>query len=72
MIITKKQAQARNIFQSQLCEFHERFPDQTASMTSCKDCIIIQDKCGCREDEGCEYCETDMARLARSTRGVDE
>ncbi len=69
MIITKKQAQAWNIFRSQLCDFHVRFPDQTASMYSCRDCKIIQDKCGCREDEGCEYCEPDMARLARSIIG---
>lgn len=69
-MITKKQAQAWNISNSQLCPFHEKFPDQTGSMYLCKDCKLIRDKCGCDEDSFCEYCDPDMARLAKSEKEV--
>jgi hypothetical protein len=42
-----------------ICEQHLIQPDQTAVMSTCPDCIYIQDECGCGEDEWCDECKED-------------
>lgn len=60
MKITKEQAKKMGIEHSQLCGFHQTYPDQTASMFGCKKCLLIEDPCGCDEDGVCEVCHPEM------------
>ena len=62
MIISKKEAKKEGIISSSLCEFHLHNPDQTASMYECEKCKIIQDICGCGEDDYCDECSEEKRR----------
>ena len=39
-----------------VCEFHQRHPDQDATMNSCEDCVYIEEPCGCLDGESCDKC----------------
>lgn len=56
MILTKKQAREKNLKYSKLCKFHDKYPDQVASESSCQKCMLIREPCGCDDDMYCEAC----------------
>jgi hypothetical protein len=56
MIISKLEAKERKIEHQIICKFHMIHPDQRGTY-ECKDCFIIEDKCGCDMDMECENCD---------------
>lgn len=57
-MVTYSKAEVKELgLESGICAFHERNPDQQATMESCDDCVYVMDACGCDEDSGCEYCD---------------
>lgn len=70
MIITKAESTNRKIFYSFICYFHKHNPDQEG-IRECKSCIIIEDPCGCGEEEGCSLCDPTFDYLKKKEKNAE-
>lgn len=61
MILTKKEANKRNLNFGRICTFHYNYPDQSG-IYSCDSCVIVRDPCGCDWDMYCEDCGKKIKR----------